>query len=71
MLQAERWGAELLIEDVESVDLSQRPFVIKGFETTVGGGAQGGSGGRVVCSALLGHAGPAVQPWQLLACPAG
>ncbi len=33
MPQAERWGSELLPEDVESVDLSQRPFVIKGSET--------------------------------------
>jgi len=33
--QAERWGAELLTEDVESVDLSQRPFVINGTDTTV------------------------------------
>lgn len=27
--QAQRWGAELITEDVLSVDLSQRPFVIK------------------------------------------
>ncbi len=33
--QAERWGAELLNEDVESVDLSQRPFVIRGSDTTL------------------------------------
>lgn len=33
--QAERWGSNLLLEDVESVDLSVRPFVIKGVETTV------------------------------------
>ena len=33
--QAERWGAELLSEDVESVDLSQRPFVIRGSDTTL------------------------------------
>ncbi len=33
--QAERWGSNLLLEDVESVDLSVRPFVIKGTETTV------------------------------------
>jgi thioredoxin reductase (NADPH) len=33
--QAERWGARLVVEDVESVDLSSRPFIIKGTETTV------------------------------------
>lgn len=33
--QAERWGSNLLLEDVESVDLSVRPFVIKGTETEV------------------------------------
>ncbi len=33
--QAERWGSNLLLEDVESVDLSVRPFVVKGTETTV------------------------------------
>ena len=33
--QAEKWGSELLTEDVESVDLSSRPFTIKGTETTV------------------------------------
>ncbi len=27
--QAERWGAELVTEDVEFVDLSQRPFVVR------------------------------------------
>lgn len=33
--QAERWGAELYTEDVESVDLSQRPFVVSNGERTV------------------------------------
>lgn len=33
--QAERWGAQLYTEDVESVDLSARPFTIRGAETTV------------------------------------
>lgn len=33
--QAEKWGSELLLEDVESVDLSSRPFVINGTETKV------------------------------------
>lgn len=33
--QAERWGAELYTEDVISVDLSQRPFVIRSEEREV------------------------------------
>lgn len=33
--QAERWGAELHTEDVISVDLSQRPFLIKSEEREV------------------------------------
>lgn len=33
--QAERWGARLLTEDVESVDLTQRPFVVSSGDTTV------------------------------------
>lgn len=33
--QAERWGAELYTEDVETVDLSQRPFVIRSTEREV------------------------------------
>lgn len=33
--QSDRWGAQLLPEDVEDVDLSQRPFVVRGMETTV------------------------------------
>lgn len=33
--QAERWGTELLQEDVEFVDLSQRPFVVRGTEREV------------------------------------
>ena len=33
--QAERWGSNLLLEDVESVDLSKRPFTVYGTETTV------------------------------------
>lgn len=35
-LQAERWGAELYTEDVESIDLSQRPFTIRTSEQVVG-----------------------------------
>ena len=31
-VQAERWGSELHFEDVEEVDLSQRPFVVKNSE---------------------------------------
>ncbi len=34
-LQAQRWGAELYTEDVQSVDLSQRPFVIRSEEREV------------------------------------
>lgn len=33
--QAERFGTEILTEDVESVDLSTRPFVVKGGKTEV------------------------------------
>ena len=33
--QAERWGAVLATEDVESVDLSVRPFVVRTSERTV------------------------------------
>lgn len=33
--QAERWGAELVTEDVTHVDLSQRPFVIRSEEREV------------------------------------
>lgn len=33
--QAERWGAELFTEDVEAVDLSSRPFTVRGGERTV------------------------------------
>lgn len=33
--QAERWGAELYTEDVISVDLSQRPFVVRSQEREV------------------------------------
>ena len=35
-VQAERWGAELLTEDVEYVDLQQRPFTIRTTDTEVG-----------------------------------
>lgn len=31
--QAERWGSELLTEDVEVVDLSQRPFLVRSTDT--------------------------------------
>ena len=34
-MQAERWGAELYTEDVEKVDLTQRPFVIKTHDREV------------------------------------
>jgi thioredoxin reductase (NADPH) len=33
--QAERWGAELYTEDVTSVDLSQRPFIVRSEEREV------------------------------------
>lgn len=33
--QAERWGSQLLLEDVEKVDFSKRPFTIYGTETIV------------------------------------
>ncbi len=33
--QSARFGTQILTEDVESVDLSQRPFVVKGSTTTV------------------------------------
>ena len=33
-MQAERWGSELLTEDVEEIDLSQRPFLIRGTDTS-------------------------------------
>ena len=35
LVQAERWGARLFTEDVESLDLSQRPFVINSSDRTV------------------------------------
>lgn len=34
-IQAERFGTEILVEDVTSVDFSQRPFIIKGPSTTL------------------------------------
>ena len=33
--QAERWGARLLTEDVERVDLSERPFTVSSGDSTV------------------------------------
>ena len=36
MMQAERWGAELVTEDVEEVDLQQRPFLVRTSDTEVG-----------------------------------
>jgi thioredoxin reductase (NADPH) len=33
--QAIRWGAELVTEDVESIDLSQRPFVIRSSDREI------------------------------------
>eukprot|EP00879_Flechtneria_rotunda_P014849 GHRR01015514.1.p1 GENE.GHRR01015514.1~~GHRR01015514.1.p1 ORF type:complete len:407 (+),score=127.28 GHRR01015514.1:299-1519(+) len=35
VMQAERWGAELYTEDVDSIDLSQRPFMITTSERTL------------------------------------
>ena len=35
ILQAERWGAELVTEDVEEVDLQQRPFLVRTSDTEV------------------------------------
>lgn len=35
LVQAERWGTELYTEDVEHLDLSQRPFVIRSSEREV------------------------------------
>ena len=35
LVQAERWGAQLLTEDVEFVDFSRRPFTIRTSETEV------------------------------------
>ncbi len=32
-MQAERWGSELLTEDVEYVDLSSRPFTVRSSDT--------------------------------------
>ena len=34
-VQAERWGSELLTEDVEHVDLSKRPFTVRTSDTEV------------------------------------
>lgn len=34
-VQAERWGAELITEDVEVVDLQQRPFTVRTTDTEV------------------------------------
>lgn len=33
--QAERWGAELFLEDVESVDVKSSPFTVKSSERKV------------------------------------
>lgn len=33
--QAERWGAELFQEDVESIDLRDRPFTVQSSERKV------------------------------------
>lgn len=33
--QAERWGAELVTDDVEHIDLSQRPFVVRSTEKEI------------------------------------
>jgi hypothetical protein len=35
VLQAERWGSELYTEDVDSIDLSARPFTITSSERTI------------------------------------
>ena len=37
-LQAERWGAEMFTEDVESIDLDSRPFTVTTAERQVGRG---------------------------------
>ena len=34
-MQAERWGSELLTEDVEHVDLGKRPFTVRTSDTEV------------------------------------
>ena len=34
-MQAERWGSDLLTEDVEHVDLSKRPFTVRTSDTEV------------------------------------
>lgn len=34
-LQAEKWGSELLTEDVEHVDLTSRPFTVRSSDTEV------------------------------------
>ena len=33
--QAERWGAELFQEDVESIDVKSRPFTVQSSERKV------------------------------------
>ena len=44
--QAERWGAELITEDVEAVDLQQRPFIVRTSDTEV-------CPGTLMCRELL------------------
>lgn len=34
-VQAERWGSELITEDVEYLDLKQRPFTVRSSEVEV------------------------------------
>lgn len=34
-VQAERWGSELITEDVEFLDLQQRPFTVRSSEVEV------------------------------------
>ena len=47
MPQAERWGAEMFTEDVESIDLDSRPFTITTAERQVGYGREEGGGSEV------------------------
>ena len=35
MTQAERWGSELITEDVEFLDLKHRPFTVRSSEVEV------------------------------------
>ena len=54
-LQAERWGSELLTEDVEHVDLSNRPFTVKTSDTEVRSMYQAKNHTLISCVANLLH----------------